>query len=426
MIAAADAWRGKILVLSLLVAFLTGTWCFGWANEGDDDQSLPLPQFDANQNHAERVWRQTVMCGPNSLYMLLALHNIPVDHRMIEKYVPSHREGMSLTEMKQASNALGLRTEVRRCSIDELRRGSQLPVIAYLIKDPHYLIANPHYVVVYGMTGDSVNVLDGTTGERMTFSSQKLNGIWSGYVLMPESGLSVSGLFLAFSLFGWLLLGFLTLKKNRYSITVTLVFVIWVLSGQSLVMAAQPLDKQQRESLDRVTYYRLPAKDAVNCLYLQLRLLGYTESYETFRSQVPDEGQSLSFESLANLGGKLGFQLVPAKKTVSELAKEKTPCIVHFEESGIGSGRFLLFLGINKAETKIDLIDGTYVTRVEMLCDDFRRKWTGYALIVRPSTAGSLWVPRCAAALVACGVMNWLLLLGMRKCLSQRRLRKLT
>jgi ABC-type bacteriocin/lantibiotic exporter with double-glycine peptidase domain len=139
--------------------------------------------------------------------MLLALHGVPVDHRMIEKYIPSQREGMSLDELQEASTALGLRTEVRHCSIDELCRRFQSPVVAYLVDDIRH-----HYVVILGMTHDTVTILDGTTGERYTVTNKWLEKSWSGYVLMPEAGPSVLWLLLAISLFSWLLPGVFALR----------------------------------------------------------------------------------------------------------------------------------------------------------------------------------------------------------------------
>jgi len=358
--------------------------------------------------------------------MLLALHDVPVERTIIEKLTPLHRKGVSLAELKEASNALGLKTEVRRCSIDQLRRSFQSPVITCLVSGSDY-----HYVVVIELTDDSVTVLDGTTGERNTFPCQWLNQFWSGYVLIADSGPSVPLLLLAVSLFGWLLLGFLVLKKNRYSIPIMMVFALGILPDRPSVMAAQSLDGPQVKSLDWAAHYRTPENDAVNCLYLQLRLLGYTGSYAAFREQLPDEPRSLSLVSLANLSRELGFRLMPVKMTVSELAQARTPVIVHFEESEIGSGRFLLFLGMGKSETTVVLIDGAYLTFAEMPRDQFRRKWTGYALIARPFLAWKLWMRRSVTVLLVGGVgiwlarrprnlAQWLVLFGRRERLCRR------
>ncbi len=398
------AQRAFILLLFLLVASITAIWLFGATVGGGGNRPMPsLPFRSAPGGDFDELRRNRLMCGPNSLYMLMSLHDVPIDYGAMEKDISWHSQGMSLLDLQKTSSTLGLRTEVRYCSINELRRGFRSPVIACLEIGSRY-----HYVVVIEITDDSLTMLDGTTGERNTVPRRWLNAFWSGYVLVPDSGFSASWLILAVPLFVWLLLGFLTSKRNRRATAATIVFVMWVLFGRSLAVAAKPPDGQQEVNPDRAAFYRTPENDAVNCLYLQLRLLGYTESYEAFREQLPDEPRFLSLESLADLGRKLGFRLVPVKMTVSELVKAKLPVIVHFEESGIGSGRFLLFLGMD--ETRVDVIDGSYVTFEQMSCSRFRRNWSGYALVGQPPFDWQVWLRRCAAVLAIAGIAIRLLI----------------
>jgi hypothetical protein len=191
---------------------------------------------------------------------------------------------------------------------------------------------------------------------------------------------------------------------SRCLIAVLIVCAARVFAGQTSFVTAQPRGGQQEGDRDQAAYFRDPENDAANCLYLQLRLLGYMESYETFRNQLPDKPRSLSLASLANLGQKLGFPLVPVKMNMSELTKAGTPVIVYCEANGIGRGSFLLFLGVNENETSVALINGAYVTREWMSRDQFRRNWTGYALIAHPSIAWELWIRRSATVLVVAGM----------------------
>jgi hypothetical protein len=208
-IATASARTRSVLLLSLLAVSLPGTLFSVPARGRDEVQPAPPSPPSPAPYDPGRAQRAVVMCGPNSLYMLLKLHNVPVDHGVIEKHIPSNREGMSLLELQEASNALGLRTQVRRCSIDELQRTFRSPVIAILNLEggPHH-----HYVVIVDITQDTVTALDGTTGEKNTFPTRWLKRGWPGYVLMPVSGPSISWLLLAVSPVGWLLLGFLAVK----------------------------------------------------------------------------------------------------------------------------------------------------------------------------------------------------------------------
>jgi ABC-type bacteriocin/lantibiotic exporter with double-glycine peptidase domain len=140
--------------------------------------------------------------------MLLALHDLPVEHAAIEKYTTADREGISLDEIKDATNALGLRTHVRYCSLEELRRTFRSPILVRL----RYGIRH-HYVVMIGMTSDTVTLLDGTTGAMEKHTIPWLEARWSGYVLMPDEGLPILWLGLGISLCAWTLLGVFGLKR---------------------------------------------------------------------------------------------------------------------------------------------------------------------------------------------------------------------
>src|SRR5205807_5686605 len=116
-------------------------------------------------------------------------------------------------------------------------------------------------------------------------------------------------------------------------------------------------------------------------LYLQLRFLGYTGRYDQVIAASAGEHEQVSLGGLANVARRLGFPMVPIKTTTAELAKLPSPAVVLSEESGTGTGRFHLLLGFSSSTAHF--VDGTYITRnhVEMTIDQFKREWTGFALI---------------------------------------------
>jgi hypothetical protein len=153
---------------------------------------------------------------------------------------------------------------------------------------------------------------------------------------------------------------------------------------------------------------RDPQNDAANCLYLQLRLLGYRDSYDVFHDKLPSGPASLTLKEMAAIGRRLGFRPLPVKMTVSELISARSPVILHFETHGVTAGHFMLFLWMYEDETTVALIDGAHVTFREMTRDQFRRSWTGYALIVRPPVDWFAWIRRGAATLVCTALCAWL------------------
>jgi hypothetical protein len=187
------------------VLLAAAVFCVCWtdlasAYPGEEDQ----PALQS----AEAARRQNAMCGPNSLYMFLALHDIPVNKHTIEQLTPSHPDGMSLAELKAAAMSFGLKTYVRRRSMEELRGEFQSPVIAYLVNG-----ATKHYVIILQISEETVTLLDGTSGEKETLKCRWLEGSWSGYVLMADDGLSTSWLLVASALLVLMLLGLVALTR---------------------------------------------------------------------------------------------------------------------------------------------------------------------------------------------------------------------
>jgi hypothetical protein len=153
--------------------------------------------------------------------------------------------------------------------------------------------------------------------------------------------------------------------------------------------------------------WRCPERDGVNCLYLQLRLLGYTGSYEEVAAAIPGNGEQASLGGLAKAARRLGFPLVPAKLTVAELSNLRSTAVILFEDAGLGCGRFHLFLGFSPSG--VHLVDGGLITRSgRMPLDRFRRGWTGFALVPQsPSPWPGRWLGVIVGGVVA-GMAAWL------------------
>ena len=152
--------------------------------------------------------------------------------------------------------------------------------------------------------------------------------------------------------------------------------------GAMLVLIA-PVGVMAGESGGHFVSWRCPQRDGVNCLYLQLRLLGYNGSYEDVVGAIPGSPEQGNLASLAQAAKRLGFDLVPVKMAAAELFEVRSPTIILFEELGIDSGRFHLLLG--SSATMVHLVNGMYITRYRLLMskDEFRRGWTGFALVPR-------------------------------------------
>jgi hypothetical protein len=183
----------------------------------------------------------------------------------------------------------------------------------------------------------------------------------------------------------------------------------------TMVVLLAPVAVVADETAANFVSWRCGQRDGVNCLYLQLRLLGYTGRYEDVVNAVPGDLAQPTLASLAQAARRLRYHLVPVKMTAAEVFDLRFPTIILFEEKGIGNGRFHLLLGCTA--TLVHLVGGEFITRYQlhMSKDRFRRGWTGYALV--PSSP-SHWPGRilgiAGGALMVMGI-HWLIVSRARK-----------
>lgn len=179
-----------------------------------------VPQHADVDVPAERelteIERMSVMCGPNSLYLMLRMSGRLIDDDVVSEYIPSRREGMSLVELRNACARFGLRTEVRCVVPQDLGANAPLPMVAR-IRATSSTLNDAHYVVVFEMDDETLTVVDATSGAIETYRRELLPNIWTGYVLVPvKNGVNAtfSLLLVAWSLVFALVFAVMTL--NRY------------------------------------------------------------------------------------------------------------------------------------------------------------------------------------------------------------------
>ena len=156
-------WLSIFATLSALVP--------GSAASGEEPESaVPSQQY----------WQVGSACGPNALYVLLRIHDRPVDYIELLKHLNPPRSGSSFEELRSAAR-WGLKTSVyqaNRKSIGEI----DMPFIAHLrFHDAE------HYVVV-GRDEEDVQIRDEDRGGVQDMRNDKFFKAWTGYVLASGTG----------------------------------------------------------------------------------------------------------------------------------------------------------------------------------------------------------------------------------------------
>jgi ABC-type bacteriocin/lantibiotic exporter with double-glycine peptidase domain len=120
----------------------------------------------------------------NSLYIMLRLHGIECDYHALtdELYAASPEGYNSMADLKRSAARRGLELEVGRTSPEALLE-LEKPVIAHI--EPLERGGGGHFVVVLKTDADTVQTMDGTTGNIMSRPWREFAGRWSGHVLYP-------------------------------------------------------------------------------------------------------------------------------------------------------------------------------------------------------------------------------------------------
>jgi hypothetical protein len=132
--------------------------------------------------------------------------------------------------------------------------------------------------------------------------------------------------------------------------------------------------------------WRSAENDGKNCLYVQLRTLGYKKTYEEYITSIEaNNGDIRTFAGLTRIAELQGYHLSTVATSVEEISRARVPAIVQLEERERGGTYFGLY--INSDDSNVYLLDGPMVRLAKMTQDRFRRSWSGYAIV---PTADSL------------------------------------
>jgi hypothetical protein len=389
---------------SLVGAVLLAVVAIGAVRAGEDPGSSPDPGISTPPV-------KTLVCGPNVLYMLLKLQGRPVTFQQVAQELGSDNKLTSLIELREAAARLGLPTRIRRCTLEDLDRCT-LPCIAHA-RSGYVQRQNSsgHYLVVLKADRERIQVVDGTSGEVYRVPRSKLAGIWTGYVLEPRSVqqdwtevITLNGVGLLVVLGVALLASHWRSPAGAAKLGAGLLLIAcWSASGATPVAASEP-------SLDEPGEWRTTANDAVNCLYLQLAILGHPVEYARVRQAVFAKGDAVSLVALREAAGRCGLPLKVVRCGPDELRRMPMPVIVYMHGTRTGGGFALLY---SLDDERYGFIPGVACIQ-EKGIDTFRRDWSGFALVREPPDDG--WLSAIAGSFVLiAGYSGWRLRHGRNR-----------
>jgi ABC-type bacteriocin/lantibiotic exporter with double-glycine peptidase domain len=369
-----------IVVTSLVAAcFLVGV-----AGPTDD----PAPGYAAPQDRVV-LPRDALRCGPNAMYLYLKLNKVPVDFQSVESALTVTDKGVTLSGMRKAAAQLGVPSEIRRFTIDELRN-CLLPCVAYF-PSSYSSLATGHFVLVYDLVeeGEKSGIwcLDSTDGSQLHFSWARFPLHWDGYILQRLPPVWERSSFRwGTSMCFWCVAGLL-LWRPRFrgpraeQIVGLLVVGSWLFGSDVPAHGAQP-------QAAAGAFCRQGEKDGLNCLYLLLRTEGRNVDYEVLARSCVNEAKGSNTINLAQLArvGSTYLKMEIQRLAPDDLGRLTSPVICHLTGAR-GEGRFVLLVSRGQPGGKELVVTGTGEL-VELAEDEFRREWTGYALVLAPQEPG--------------------------------------
>ncbi len=138
-------------------------------------------------------WRRDDrVCGVNAAYVLLKACGCDVDYAELkDELLPaSESRQTTLSQIQDAVSNRDLRVRAIRTDLRHLDKIS-LPAIAHVTQErPTGFLAGErgHYITIIEVDGGQLRYVDGTSGRIKSQTEARFFRIWSGYLLVLESG----------------------------------------------------------------------------------------------------------------------------------------------------------------------------------------------------------------------------------------------
>lgn len=133
---------------------------------------------------------------------------------------------------------------------------------------------------------------------------------------------------------------------------------------------------------DSIAMWRVPENSGAICNYVMLKYLGkeceFRDLVSMQNAYINDNNiDNIDIKGMLYIANKYGCKLIPRVLTMKELDSIEKPVLIHI--NGNGAGAFMVIIGMG--EGYLDMINGSNAAIQRMEITDFKRLWSGVALI---------------------------------------------
>lgn len=153
---------------------------------------------------------------------------------------------------------------------------------------------------------------------------------------------------------------------------------------------------------DDLLWRNLPASGA-NALHLATHIVDRPVDYATLGDLIRSHPAPHSPLALRDAARRCGFSSSVCKLAPDDLTPENLPLIALTDDrTGQGSAYVMV---VKRQGAVVSLVDTGPMTFHEVRIDQFRRRWTGYAVLLKPVTSGTrvLYGISLLLVLASCG-----------------------
>jgi hypothetical protein len=336
--------------------------------------SNPVLAGQTTQDYAEA---EGVSCGPRVVFTLARQLGWDVTYETIRGRMHLTAEGATIQEVKKALNDIGIACSIRRLDPTELY-SCPTPLIVHINPRSNGISGQGHYLIVNETGPEGVQTFDPYRGQHAHRNWESFSDIWSGYVVIPEPSSAA--------------------RITRFSLAAAL--AVHLLACVGLV------------SSSRRAWRSLPARagrsrDVARAVLLLVVGLGLLTSPvfgadEALRSHSNDGRNAAALlagicgvpialggaaggetartlEEVRSLLAAHGVASSVRRLTYDDLMDRTGPCIVALRFGKDGSGDFPVMIRANSKEVIVVYAGPLAVNTIPV--DEFRRRWTGLALL---------------------------------------------
>lgn len=320
--------------------------------------------------------REAVTCGPRSVFLLLSDLGISVSYDEVRSAISLSRDGSSIRELAECLSSYGVSCSARRLAPSDLL-GSTFPLIAHVSRSSTGG-REGHFLYVCSASPEGLDIIEPITGDRTPcWGWRSFSDSWSGVCLVPGGRRS----FVCDPLF---LLGMLNLCLIGMSLhmpSMPLRVNLPIGPRSSLVAAILILSYPVPTSADTTMPSRVlrsSARGGVNAALLMLMYVG-GESAVSLDRIGREVATDMSLEEVHSLLIQNNCATELRKLTFAELSILTEPSIALLRFGEGAAGNFCLILDANESDVTLIRSGAMVVSVISM--DDFRRHWTGHAVV---------------------------------------------